>query len=253
MKPILFCGPCVIESASLLETVAEYITTHSVFQHFDVYFKASFDKANRTSLQSFRGPGIDVGMEMLQHIKESYNLKIITDIHEPSQAEKIAEVADIIQIPAFLCRQTDLLLAAGQTGKTVNIKKGQFLAGDDMFHAVEKVRKAGASAVFTTERGTFFGYHDLVVDFRNIPLMKAFSDAVIMDCTHSVQVPASKDSIISGGHPEYIASMSMAARAFGADGYYFEVHPNPSQALSDAGSMLRLDLFNNILSNLIEK
>ena len=247
--PILIAGPCVIESEAIMDSIAEKIALVSESRKFSVFFKASFDKANRTSYQSYRGPGLEEGLRTLLRIKERYGLRIITDIHEPWQAEPVAEVADIIQIPAFLCRQTDLIQSAAQTGKTVNIKKGQFMSGEDMSFAVEKARVAGAGSVFVTERGNSFGYNNLVVDFRNIPVMKGFADAVIMDCTHSVQKPSALNGV-SGGSPQYIKAMALAANAFGADGYFFEVHPCPQESLSDAACILDLSLLDSILDEL---
>lgn len=247
MKNILIAGPCVIENKDIMNAIAQYLLPISQSGYFDVYFKASFDKANRTSYKSYRGPGINDGLRELLRIKETYGLKVVTDIHETWQADSVAEVADMIQIPAFLCRQTDLIQSAAKTGRIVNIKKGQFVSGNDMRFAVEKARSAGANKVFLTERGSFFGYNDLVVDFRNIDIMKDFADAVIMDCTHSTQKPSANGNI-SGGTPKYIPSMALAAKAFGADGFFFEVHPQPEQALSDGTSVLKLNLLNDIIN-----
>lgn len=247
--PVLIAGPCVIESAEVMHIIAAKLVQVRETRPFSVYFKASFDKANRTSYQSYRGPGIEKGLGILSEIKKQYGLRVITDIHEPWQASVVSEVADIIQIPAFLCRQTDLIQSAAKTNRIVNIKKGQFVSGSDMRFAVEKARVSGASAVFVTERGNSFGYNDLIVDFRNIPIMKEFADAVIMDCTHCVQKPSSNNGI-SGGEPQYIRSMALASKAFGADGYFFEVHPSPSNSLSDAGSVLDLSKLDGILDEL---
>ena len=189
MKPIFIAGPCVIESADLLDTVAAEIVRISKKLDVEIIFKASFDKANRTSIQSFRGPGLQKGLVMLSDVKEKYKLRILTDIHESWQASPVGQVADILQIPAFLCRQTDLLVAAANTGKIVNIKKAQFLSGEDMQFPVEKAKQSGAKEIWLTERGNIYGYNNLVVDFRNIPDMKKFTPTVIMDCTHSVQRP----------------------------------------------------------------
>lgn len=248
-NPILIAGPCVIESEEVMSVIAETLAEISQAGRFSVYFKASFDKANRTSYKSYRGPGLDKGLESLMRIKKNYNLRIVTDIHESWQAKPVAEVADVIQIPAFLSRQTDLIQSAAKTGKIVNIKKGQFLSGNDMRFAVEKARVAGAENVFVTERGNSFGYNNLVVDFRNISLMKDFADKVIMDCTHSVQLPGASDGK-SGGEPKYIQSMALAAKAFGADGYFFEVHPEPEKSLSDSASLLQLNKLSSLLEQL---
>lgn len=247
--PILMAGPCVIESEEIMNRIAETICEISESGKFSVFFKASFDKANRTSWTSYRGPGLDGGLKILDSIKKSYGLRIVTDIHESWQAPMVASVADIIQIPAFLCRQTDLIQSAVKTGKIINIKKGQFVSGDDMFFAVEKARQAGSESVLLTERGNSFGYNNLIVDFRNIPIMAKFADAVIMDCTHSVQRPSSSNGV-SGGDPQYIKSMALAAKAFGADGYFFEVHPHPSKSLSDSGCILELSKLCPILQSL---
>ena len=203
-------------------------------------FKASFDKANRTSVHAYRGPGLEKGLEQLAEIKASAGVPIITDIHESFQAAPAGEVADMLQIPAFLCRQTDLLVAAARTGRTVNIKKAQFLSGKDMRFPVEKALDAGAKEVWLTERGNCFGYNNLVVDFRNIPDMLEIVPTVIMDCTHSVQRPGAGDGKTSGDR-RFVPAMAMAAKAFGATGYFFEVHPEPDKGLSDAANMLELE------------
>ena len=241
-------GPCVIESEQLLRTVAEEITRINSMLGIDIIFKASWDKANRTSLASYRGPGLDRGLEMLADIKSAYGLRILTDIHESYQAAPVAEVADILQIPAFLCRQTDLLTAAAHTGRVVNIKKAQFLSGRDMRFPVEKALDAGAGEVWLTERGNMFGYNNLVVDFRNIPDMLEIVSTVIMDCTHSVQRPGAGEGKTIGDR-RFVPQMALAAQAFGATGFFFEVHPNPDKALSDGPNMLKLDN----LGGLIEK
>ena len=188
----------------------------------------------------------------LSDIKERFGLPVVTDIHEPFQAVPVAEVADIIQIPAFLCRQTDLIVAAAQTGKPVNIKKGQFMSASDMGYSVQKALDSGAGTVYLTERGNMYGYNNLIVDFLNLPIMKQFCNAVIMDCTHSVQVPGGKEGV-SGGRPQYIEAMALAAKAFGADGYFFEVHPHPQKALCDSACMLQLDKLEEIVNKLVEK
>ena len=251
MKPIFIAGPCVIESASLLDEVAARIVDINNQLGTDIIFKASFDKANRTSVSSFRGPGIDKGLEMLDEVKKRYKLRILTDIHESWQAEPVAQVADVLQIPAFLCRQTDLLLAAARTGKTVNIKKAQFLSGIDMKYPVGKAMDAGAKDVWLTERGNCFGYNNLVVDFRNIPDMLEIVPRVIMDCTHSVQRPGGASGK-TGGDRKFVPSMALAAKAFGATGYFFEVHPEPDNGLSDAANMLELDKLEVLIANILE-
>lgn len=251
MKPIFIAGPCVIESASLLDEVAARIVDINNQLGTDIIFKASFDKANRTSVSSFRGPGIDKGLEMLDEVKKRYKLRILTDIHESWQAEPVAQVADVLQIPAFLCRQTDLLLAAARTGKTVNIKKAQFLSGIDMKYPVGKAMDAGAKDVWLTERGNCFGYNNLVVDFRNIPDMLEIVPRVIMDCTHSVQRPGGASGK-TGGDRKFVPSMALAAKAFGATGYFFEVHPEPDNGLSDAANMLELDKLEELIANILE-
>ena len=240
MQPKIIAGPCVIESAELLDVVARKLVDINGRQNVDIIFKASFDKANRTSIKSFRGPGLDKGLEMLADIKQRYGLKILTDIHESWQAAPVGEVVDVIQIPAFLCRQTDLLVAAAKTGRTVNIKKAQFLSGTDMRYPVEKAKDSGAKEVWLTERGNIYGYNNLVVDFRNIPDMLDITDTVVMDCTHSVQRPGGADGK-TGGDRRYVPMMALAAKAFGANGWFFEVHPDPDKGLSDAANMLRLD------------
>ncbi|WP_262503265.1 3-deoxy-8-phosphooctulonate synthase [Prevotella intermedia] len=238
-KNIYIAGPCVIESQELLNTVATELVRLNKKYGIDIIFKASFDKANRTSLNSFRGPGMAKGLEMLQEIKDKYGLRLLTDIHESYQAEEVGKVVDVIQIPAFLCRQTDLLVAAAKTGKIVNIKKAQFLSGKDMRYPVEKCKESGAKEVWLTERGNSFGYNNLVVDFRNIPDMQEFSETVIMDCTHSVQRPSAGNGKTVGDR-KFVPSMALAAKAFGANGYFFEVHPDPDKGLSDAANMLEL-------------
>lgn len=243
-------GPCVIESAELLDEVAARLVAINRRLGTDILFKASFDKANRTSIRSFRGPGLERGLAMLASVKERWGLSLITDIHEPWQAEAVGQVVDVLQIPAFLCRQTDLLTAAARTGKTVNIKKGQFLAGEDMRYPYEKAMEAGAREVWLTERGNSFGYHNLVVDFRNIPDMKQFAPTVIMDCTHSVQRPGA-DGGKTGGNREFVPAMAYAAKAFGADGFFFEVHPDPDKALSDGPNMLPLDALEGVIEQLL--
>lgn len=250
MKPLFIAGPCVIESAELLDVVAAKLAQIKKQTGAEVYFKASFDKANRTSIRSFRGPGLEQGLQMLADVKAKYGLPLLTDVHESYQAQAAGEVVDVLQIPAFLCRQTDLLVASAQTGKTVNIKKAQFLSGEDMQYPVEKCKEAGAKEVWLTERGNIYGYNNLVVDFRNIPLMKNYTDRVIMDCTHSVQRPGAAGGK-TGGNREFVPAMAKAAKAFGANGYFFETHPNPEQALSDGPNMLYLDELDGLIQELL--
>jgi 2-dehydro-3-deoxyphosphooctonate aldolase (KDO 8-P synthase) len=250
MKPIFIAGPCVIESAELLEQVALELVRINRKSGTDIIFKSSFDKANRTSISSFRGPGLEKGLQMLSDIKEKYGLRILTDIHESWQAEPAGQVCDVLQIPAFLCRQTDLLVAAAKTGRTVNIKKAQFLSGMDMRYPVEKARDAGAKEIWLTERGNTFGYNNLVVDFRNIPDMLQFTPTVIMDCTHSVQRPGGANGK-TGGDRRFVPAMAKAAKAFGATGYFFEVHPDPEQGLSDAANMLELHKLEALINDLL--
>ena len=249
MKHTFIAGPCVIESAELLDIVAAKLVEINQKQGTDIIFKASFDKANRTSLHSFRGPGIDRGLQMLSDVKDKYGLRLLTDIHEAWQAEAAGKVVDVLQIPAFLCRQTDLLQAAAKTGRTVNIKKAQFLSGKDMRYPVEKAREAGAKEVWLTERGNMMGYNNLVVDFRNIPDMLEIVDNVIMDCTHSVQRPGGANGK-TGGDRRFVPQMALAAKAFGATGWFFEVHPTPDLGLSDAANMLELDKLDALIEQL---
>lgn len=251
MQPLFIAGPCVIESQELLNTVAEEIVRINAKLGTDIIFKASFDKANRTSIHSFRGPGLDKGLQMLADIKERYGLRVLTDIHESYQAEPAGEVCDVLQIPAFLCRQTDLLVAAAKTGKTVNIKKAQFLSGMDMRYPVEKAMEAGAKEVWLTERGNMYGYNNLVVDFRNIADMLDTTPRVVMDCTHSVQRPGAGGGKTSGDR-RFVPSMALAAKAFGANGYFFEVHPDPDNALSDGPNMLFLDKLEGLVEKILE-
>ena len=250
MKATFIAGPCVIESAELLDTVAAKLVDINKKLGIDIIFKASFDKANRTSISSFRGPGIDHGLLMLNDVKSKYGLRVLTDIHEAWQAVPTGQVCDILQIPAFLCRQTDLLVAAGKTGCIVNIKKAQFLTGHDMRWPLEKAREAGAKDVWLTERGNMMGYNNLVVDFRNIPDMLELCPTVMMDCTHSVQRPGGADGK-TGGDRRFVPQMAMAAKAFGATGWFFEVHPTPDQGLSDAANMLELDKLEGLIEQII--
>lgn len=250
MQPIFIAGPCVIESQELLNTVAEELVRINSKLGTDIIFKASFDKANRTSIHSFRGPGLEKGLQMLADIKSRYSLRVLTDIHESYQAAPAGEVCDVLQIPAFLCRQTDLLVAAAKTGKIINIKKAQFLSGLDMKYPVEKALEAGAKEVWLTERGNMFGYNNLVVDFRNIPDMLTITPRVVMDCTHSVQRPGAGGGKTSGDR-RFVPNMALAAKAFGANGYFFEVHPDPDHALSDGPNMLYLDKLEELITKLL--
>jgi 2-dehydro-3-deoxyphosphooctonate aldolase (KDO 8-P synthase) len=240
--PFLIAGPCVIEPGDMLLAVANALARIEQELGIPVCLKASFDKANRSRLTGSRGPGLEEGLRMLERARAASGLPVVTDIHEPGQAAAVAEVADMLQIPAFLCRQTDLLLAAGRTGKPVNVKKGQWLHPDTMKGAVEKVRSAGAAEVAVTERGTFFGYGDLVVDMRNFARLRtATGAAVVFDATHSVQQPGQGPAGASGGQREFIPPLLAAAAAAGADGFFLETHPDPSSAVSDAATQWPLD------------
>ena len=251
MAQVFIAGPCVIESQELLNRVAQQIADINARHGVDIIFKASFDKANRTSIHSCRGPGLDKGLDMLSQVKQRYGLRLLTDIHESWQAKPVAEVVDVIQITAFLCRQTDLLVAAAKTGRTVNIKKAQFLSGNDMLYPVEKAKEAGAAEVWLTERGNMYGYNNLVVDFRNIADMLHITPTVVMDCTHSVQRPGAGGGKTSGDR-RFVPAMAHAAKAFGATGFFFEVHPEPDHALSDGPNMLCLDQLEHMVASLID-
>ena len=252
MKPVIIAGPCVIESQECLNEVAEELVQLNKKYGLDIIFKSSFDKANRTSIKSFRGPGLEKGLTMLNDIREKYGLKLLTDIHESYQAAPAGEVVDVLQIPAFLCRQTDLLVSAAKTGKVVNIKKAQFLSGMDMEFPVQKVRESGNDKVWLTERCNMYGYNNLAVDFRNIADMKKFTDTVIMDCTHSVQRPGAAGGK-TGGNREFVPAMALAAKAFGATGYFFEIHPDPDKAKSDGPNMLYLKDFESVVKSLLDR
>lgn len=249
-KPIFIAGPCVIESMDTLDIVANELVRLNQKYNLQIIFKSSFDKANRTSIHSYRGPGLEKGLQMLADIKTKYGLNLLTDIHESYQAKPVGEVVDVIQIPAFLCRQTDLLIAAANTGKIVNIKKAQFLSGIDMQYPVQKVKESGNNQVWLTERGNTYGYNNLAVDFRNIADMKHYTDTVIMDCTHSVQRPGAAGGK-TGGNREFVPAMALAAKAFGANGYFFEVHPDPDKALSDGPNMLYLNDLEAVIKSLL--
>lgn len=246
----LIAGPCVIESESLCLQVAYEVKAICERVGIPYVFKASFDKANRTSLHSFRGPGIEEGLRVLAKVKQQVGVPVTTDIHEPWQAERAAEVVDLLQIPAFLCRQTDLLVAAARTGKPVNVKKGQFMAPWDMRHVVEKLRGAGAAGVMLTERGVSFGYNTLVVDFTSLPQMRALDVPVVFDATHSVQLPGGAGSR-SGGRREFIPHLVRAAVAVGVDALFMEVHPDPDKGLSDPATMFPLGELDGLLKQVI--
>jgi len=250
-KPLFISGPCVIESEQHARALALQLASWARQDSLNLVFKASFDKANRTSLSSYRGPGLEDGLRILKAIAEESGLPVLTDIHEPSQAERAAEIADVLQIPAFLCRQTDLLLAAAATGKTVNVKKGQFLSPYDMAHVVEKLVKGGTEKILLTERGATFGYNNLVVDMRGIPVMRSFGFPVIFDATHSVQLPGGGQGK-SSGQREFVLPLARAAAAAGADGFFFEVHEEPPKALSDGPNALPLDEFRPLACDLTE-
>lgn len=250
-KFILIAGPCVIESEENLMLIAHSLKETAKRLNLELYFKASFDKANRTSISSYRGPGIDAGLKMLKKVKDTYNVKIATDIHEPWQAERAAEISDIIQIPAFLCRQTDLLVAAAKTGKIINVKKAQFLAPWDMKNVVNKIEGAGNKNIMLCERGTSFGYNTLVVDMTGIAEMKKIGYPVVMDATHSVQKPGGNGTA-TGGNRNNVEPLAKAAVAAGADALFFEVHPDPENALSDGANMVCLNEFEEMLKRIIK-
>ena len=247
----LIAGPCVVESENLVFEVAEKVAEICKKLQIPLAFKASYRKANRTSLSSFTGLGDEVGLDIIRKAGEKYSLPTTTDIHTEHEAALAAKYVDILQIPAFLCRQTDLLVAAGNTGKIVNVKKGQFVSGESMKFAVEKIKASGNRQIMLTERGTTFGYQDLIVDYRNIPIMQQFDAPVIMDCTHSLQQP-NQVSGVTGGNPKLIGTIASAAIAAGADGLFIETHPDPSCAKSDGANMLRLDLLEELLVKLIK-
>ena len=250
-KPLtLIAGPCVIENRDLVFEVAE--TVNAVCKKLGVQyiFKASFDKANRTSASTFRGPGVTAGLAVLQEVKDKLGLPVLTDIHESSHVEQVAEVVDVLQIPAFLCRQTDLLMAAAATGKAINVKKGQFLSPQEMSQVAQKLRTAGVENLMLTERGNSFGYNTLVVDFRSLPQLQSFGCPVIFDATHSVQQPGGQGGT-SGGQREYVAPLARAAVAVGVDGLFMEIHPNPDKALSDGPNMLPLHRLEPLLKQLL--
>jgi len=246
----LIAGPCLVESEKLVLETAEKIKTVTDKFQIPFIFKSSYRKANRTSINSFTGIGDEIALKILHKVRQQFQIPVLTDIHETHEAQMAAEYVDVLQIPAFLSRQTDLLIAAARTGKCVNIKKGQFMNPDAMKHAVQKVRDAGNENIIVTDRGNSFGYQDLIVDYRNIPVMQKFGVPVVMDCTHSLQKP-NQSSGITGGDREMIETIARAAVAVGADGLFIETHPNPSEAKSDGANMLRLDRLESLLRRLI--
>jgi 2-dehydro-3-deoxyphosphooctonate aldolase (KDO 8-P synthase) len=247
----LIAGPCVVESEELVFEVAEKVTAITNRLQIPYIFKASYRKANRSRLDSFTGIGDKKGLEIIRKAGDHFKVPVITDIHSEDDAAKAALYADVLQIPAFLCRQTDLLIAAGKTGKVINVKKGQFASPASMKYAVDKIRSSGNEKIMLTERGTTFGYQDLVVDYRNIPEMKKFNVPVVVDVTHSLQQPNQADGV-TGGRPELIETLAKAAIASGADGIFLETHPNPAVAKSDGANMLRLDLLEDLLNKLVK-
>ena len=248
----LIAGPCVIENEAHALKMAEAISAVARRLQMPYIFKASYDKANRTSLQSFRGPGLEEGLRILERIKKKTGVPVLTDVHETADVPAVAEAVDVVQIPAFLCRQTDLLVAAAKHARAINIKKGQFVSPWDMRHAVEKVRESGNHSIFLTERGSSFGYNNLVVDMRSLAIMRQFAP-VVFDATHSVQLPSAgaKGQAVSGGQPEFIPLLSRAAVAAGVDGIFMEVHDNPAEAKSDGANALPLDHLESLLRELL--
>lgn len=246
----LMAGPCVLEGYERSLKIGKRTKEIAEKLNLPYIFKASFDKANRSSIKSFRGPGLDEGLKILAAIKSELNVPIVTDIHESYQAEKVAQVADILQIPAFLCRQTDLLVAAAKTGKVVNVKKGQFLSPNDMKNVVTKLEESGTNKIMLTERGASFGYNNLVVDMRSLAIMRSFGYPVIFDGTHSVQLPGGGGTT-SSGQREFVPYLTRAAAAVGIDGLFLEVHDNPAEALSDGANMIYLDKLENLLKNVL--
>ena len=247
----LIAGPCVIESRDHAFYIASELKKTTAAHGIPFVFKASYDKANRTSVNSFRGLGMKEGLQILSDIRQKFQVPVLSDVHEPSQCKAAGEVLDVLQIPAFLCRQTDLILAAAETGKIVNVKKGQFLAPWEMKNVVEKIREAGSERILLTERGASFGYNNLVVDFRSFPIMQSFGCPVVFDVTHSLQLPGGQGQR-SGGQPEYIPHLSRAGVAAGVDGLFMEVHENPAKALSDGPNALNLSLLPALLEQLVE-
>lgn len=250
-KILIIAGPCVVESRDVIFRTCEKLKEITAKLKLPFVFKSSYNKANRTSGSSFRGIGMDKALQILSDAKKEFEVPLITDIHSEIEAEIAAEVADILQIPAFLCRQTELIESAAETGRIINIKKGQFVSANDMKYQAEKAKSAGNDKIILTERGTFFGYNNLVVDFRNLVIMKNLGYPVVFDATHSVQMP-SKVNGVSGGNPEFIEPLAKAAVAVGIDGIFIETHPNPAKALSDGSNMLPLDKFSCLLNKLLK-
>lgn len=248
-KPIFICGPCVIEEQDILNEICSELYSIQKELDINIIFKASFDKANRTSIHSYRGPGLERSVEVFKNIKKEFGFQITTDIHESYQAKILRDVIDVFQIPAFLCRQTDLLRAAAETGRTVNVKKAQFLEASSMIHVIDKLKEAGCENILVTERGTLFGPNNLVVNFPNLLKLKEYGVPVIMDCTHAAQIPSSNST--TGGNRELVPYLAKAAKVFNTDGYFFEVHPNPERALSDGPNSLNLINLKNLLKSLI--
>lgn len=249
MKFIL--GPCVIESKNILEEVAETVSDlQNSYPLYEFYFKSSFDKANRTAIKSYRGPGLNDGLKIFEEIKKKYNLKILTDVHETYQVSELSKVVDCIQIPAFLCRQTDLIVEAAKSGCIVNIKKGQFMSGSDMTYSYQKAFESGAREIWLTERGNSFGYNNLVVDFRNLADLKKITKNVVMDCTHSVQRPSIGG--VTSGNREFIPNMALSALMWGINNFFIETHPNPDKGKSDAANMLKLKDLPNLIYSIQE-
>ncbi len=246
-KLTIIAGPCAAESQEILDETAKGLKEITKTLDINFIFKSSFDKANRSSIYSYRGPGLDKGLEMLQSVKDKFDLPIVTDIHTPDQAEPVSKVADILQIPAFLCRQTDLLVAAANTGKIVNVKKGQFLAPEQMSNIVKKLEECKNNQILLTERGSSFGYNNLVVDYRGIPIMQSFGYPVVFDATHSVQLPGANGTS-SGGDRRYVPVLAKAAVAAGVNALFFEVHPDPENAKSDGPNMIPLDKAEDVFS-----
>ncbi len=249
--PFIIAGPCVIEDTAVMDDIAATLKDYSEELNFNLIFKASYDKANRTSINSFRGPGIDKGLKILSEIKAKYDVPVLSDVHNANEAEIAGDVLDVIQIPAFLCRQTDIILSAAKTEKIINVKKGQFMAPFDAKFIVEKIISTGNDKIILTERGVSFGYNNLVVDFRSLPAMKETGALVVFDATHSVQLPGGSGSV-SSGNREYVMPLARAAAAVGVDGLFFEVHPDPPKALSDSANSVYLSSFKDNLKNILE-